>query len=700
MAPGERRKAVQAEALAVTEHIDVPAGCALAATGSLARAEMAVHSDLDLILLCPDGVSVPETLWYPIWESNFRADVAVRTPAECSEVAQQEVTAALGALDLVHLRGDQELTHHARQAVLQRWRVMLNRDLGRVVDSAIGRWRRSGSVVSMTRPDIKNGRGGLRDIQLIHALALGNVCNPARLEKEQALLLDVRTLLHHSSRRARDILDPEFAVDIAIELGFKDRYALATQLAHHARTIDAAVSQALRQASDLQPRRIVRARPRKPIDVDVVEVQGQIALARNAQVQDPWLALRVGAAAARTGLSIARSVWTQLQHAPAPPELWPKSASADLFTLLGSAAHSTAVIQELDQHGHWEALIPWWGHIRGMIPREPTHIHTVDRHCLEVVALCARQGVDVPRPDLLALAALFHDIAKGTDQPHEALGAQYVRAMATRLQLPSRDSQVVATLVAEHTTIFQLIAGRDPEDPQLARTLLERLHFDPLTLQLLHALVEADSQGTGPGVWTTMRAHAVASLVHNAKSMLSSISPSAPVLPYTQPLALIRSPESPNEARVQWTGEYLRAIVRLLALVAAKNWNIVASTVIVEEEKVRAQLEVRNNSGSTFDAAEFVQAYHSGVFSALPALAPGAVATAWQDDVLEVRTLDRRAALGALIGVLPEVRWIDQELRGTTMIARCKFMAGFDRAKVERDVTRVLSNGYHGYVQH
>lgn len=697
--PGERRKAAQAQGIALTRKIDVPEGCALVATGSLARGDMVEHSDIDLILLCPKSVDVPESLWYPVWESDFRADVAVRTPAECADVAQQDVTAALGALDLRHLRGDEALTQQARDAVVQQWRIMLKKDLGQVVDAAIGRWRRSGSVVSMTRPDIKNGRGGLRDIQLINALALGNVCNPAQLKEEEALLLDVRTLLHHANRRARDILDPEFAVDIAIELGFKDRYALATQLAHNARTIDSAVSQALRQARDLQPRRFVRAQPRKPIDVDVVEVQGRIALARNAQLDDPWLPLRVGAAAARTGLSIAPRVWAQLQQTPTPPELWPRSARADLFTLLGSADCIT-IIQELDEHGHWETLIPWWGHIRGMIPREPTHIHTIDRHCLEVVALCADQGVEVPRPDLLALAALFHDIAKGHEQPHEALGAEYVKEMATRLQLPPRDTQVVATLVAEHTTMFRLIAAKDPEDPQLARTLLERLHFDPLSLQLLRALVEADSKGTGPGVWTNLRGHAIDCLVHNAKGMLSSISHSAPHLDEVAPLALIQDPHSPSEAKVQWTGEYLREIVRLLALVAAKNWNIVAATVVVENEAVRAQLEVRNHSGSTFDATEFVQAYHSGVFSALPSLAPGAAATAWQGDVLEVRTLDRRAALGALIGVLPEVRWIDQELRGTTMIARCELVEGYDRAEVERDVTRVLSNGYHGYVQH
>ncbi|AZA08993.1 [protein-PII] uridylyltransferase [Corynebacterium pseudopelargi] len=697
--PAERRKAAAEQAYALLGGVDVPPGAALVVTGSLATNTMAPHSDIDALLLCEPGTEVSESLWYPLWESKLRVDTAVRTPDECAQVAASDITAALGMLEIKHFRGDAALTQKTRDAVLQQWRVMVRKNFEQILDTAIARWRRSGSVVSMTRPDIKHGRGGLRDIQLIQALALGNVCDAPQLESEMQLLLDVRTLLHHTTRRARDVLDPEFAVDIAIELGFEDRYSLATTLAHNARAIDAALAQALQQGRDLVPRRFVRAQPRKPIDVDVVEVAGEVALARNARVDDPWLPLRVGASSVRTGLPIAKSVWKQLEQAPMPPELWPKSAVNDFFAVLSSADHTIAVVRELDEHGHWATLVPWWDAIRDRMPREPIHIHTIDQHCLEVVALCAQQGVEVPRPDLLALAALFHDIGKGQNQPHEALGARYVTEMAARLQLPLRDQQVVANLVEQHTTIFQLLQHQDPEDPALAEAFLDCLHFDPLALQLMEVLVEADSKGTGPGVWTPMRAHSVARVCQAARSNLNQLCFIAPHIDHHVPLALIPDPHAENEATVQWSGEYLRAIVRVLALIAAKNWNITQAAVVVDVAGVRAEFQVRNHTGTAFDPAEFIQAYNSGVFSSLPTLDPGPVATAWQGDVLEVRTLDRRAALGACIGALPEVQWLSQQLRGGTMIAQCKLVDGFDRAKVERDVTRVLSNGYHGYVQ-
>src|SRR5699024_10653439 len=113
------------------------------------------------------------------------------------------------------------------------------------------------------------------------------------------------------------------------------------------------------------------------------------------------------------------------------------------------------------------------------------------------------------------------DIAKGQNRPHAALGAEYVTEMAARLQLPLRDQQVVSTLVAEHTTIFELLQHNDPQDPSLAEQFLDCLNFDPLALQLMEVLVESDSKGTGPGVWTPMRAHNVAQVCQQARSNLN-----------------------------------------------------------------------------------------------------------------------------------------------------------------------------------
>ena len=79
----------------------------------------------------------------------------------------------------------------------------------------------------------------------------------------------------------------------------------------------------------------------------------------------------------------------------------------------------------MDTHGLWERIVPEWVHIRGLMPREPSHINTIDVHCLNTVANCAHVSVNVSRPDLLLLAALFHDIGKGYNRPHSQVGAEW-----------------------------------------------------------------------------------------------------------------------------------------------------------------------------------------------------------------------------------------------------------------------------------
>ncbi|WP_460490837.1 [protein-PII] uridylyltransferase family protein, partial [Corynebacterium nasicanis] len=205
--------------------LPVPPGCALVATGSLARREMAPHSDLDLLLLHPEGEQPDvDKLWYPLWNSGFRVDHAVRTPAECAGMMSADSTAALALLEMRHLAGDAELSARTRELVLREWRVEIHRNFNALVDTAIARWRRFGSVVTMTHPDLKNGRGGLRDLALLRALALAQLCDEPPLAAERRLLLDVRAHLHTLARRRRDVLDPEFAADIATAMGLRDRH--------------------------------------------------------------------------------------------------------------------------------------------------------------------------------------------------------------------------------------------------------------------------------------------------------------------------------------------------------------------------------------------------------------------------------------------------------------------------------------------
>ncbi|MCS4536269.1 [protein-PII] uridylyltransferase [Corynebacterium sp. HS2168-gen11] len=675
--------------------LELPPGTALAAVGSLSRGELQPRSDLDLILL-HDGSLDPEaaaSLWYPIWDAKLRLDYAVRTAEECATIVQQDPIAALSLLELHHLAGNAELSQLARQRILKQWRAVLIGNFNQLVDLAIARWRRSGSVVAMTHPDIKHGRGGLRDHEFLKALALGNLVDLPDLSTQRKLLCDVRTMLHEHAGRARDVLDPEFAFDVAEDLGFSDRYALASAIAAAARDIDEALTHALDQARHLLPRPVHRRyRIRRPLDVDVVAVDDAITLSRTPDLTDPGLPLRVAAVSARTGLPIHPHVWKRLAKVPPmPPGRWKKTAASDFFTVLSSAKHTARVILEFDEHGLWAPLVPEWEHIRQLMPREPTHIRTVDRHILATVELCAASSVTVARPDLLLLAALFHDIGKGYNHSHSLVGAAMVADMANKLGLSAQDKKVVVALVKYHTFIPKLVATKDIESASVVAEILDALGYNLLAITLMEVLVEADARATGPGVWSPKLQAGLNYLCQRARAQLTTTPPSPPVVRYGGEIAVYENLGS--TAVVYWSGSYIRESVRPLALIAAKNWNIISAAFVNDSDGVSAEMQVYNMLGTGFDEREFIQAYKSGVYSALPTIEPGAVATFWHDNILEVRTTDRKAALGTLIGVLPEWEWINMHTPGATMIVQVSMVGNVDRCKIERDITKALATG-------
>ncbi|AJE67746.1 [protein-PII] uridylyltransferase [Corynebacterium glutamicum] len=687
--PAQLRHGAEQDALALLGSLALPAGTTLAATGSLARSELTPYSDLDLILIhspgqTPEGV---EDLWYPIWDAKKRLDYSVRTPAECVEMISADSTAALAMLDIRFIAGDEDLFATTRRKILDKWRQELNKNFDAVVQTAIARWRRSGPVVAMTRPDLKHGRGGLRDFELINALALGHLCDVPKLDSQHRLLVDVRTLLHVHARRSRDVLDPEFAVDIALDLGFVDRYHLGREIADAARAIDDALTAALATARGLLPRRggfAFRNTVRRPLDVDVVDANGTIALSKKPDLTDPALPLRVAAAAAKTGLPVSDSTWARLAECPELPEPWPPAASADFFRILSSPENTRRVVKQMDRHHLWERYVPEWDRIRGLMPREPSHVSTIDEHSLNTVAGCALETVTVARPDLLVLGALYHDIGKGTDRPHEQVGAEMVAKAASRMGLNLRDRASVQTLVAEHTTLAKIASRLDPRSEEAVEKLLDAVHYDLVTLNLLEVLTEADAEATGPGVWSTRLEQALRIVCQCARSRLIDIRPVAPMLVHRGDIALV---EKDGTNTVRWHGDDLR---KIFSVMAAKGWTVNAARMVANGEWT-GEFDVRANGPQDFDPQLFLQSYQSGIYSDVPAPAPGLTATFWYGNILEVRTELRIGAIYALLRTLPSALWINAITRGATLIVQAALAPGFDRVAVERDVMKVLA---------
>lgn len=668
------------------ESLEIPEGAALVATGSFARGELTPYSDYDLLLLHEEDIDPQaiERIWYPIWDAKKRLDYAVRTPKECVTILGEDISAALAMLDMRFVSGNEKLVEKTRMMIFREWRSIVPKKYNEIADIAIARWRRSGSLVAMTHPDIKHGRGGLRDLELLHALALAHVADEPDLSAQRELLLTVRFQLHEQSLRSRDVLDPEFAAAIALDMGYEDRYYLSRAIAQAAREIDSALTQAMQQARQvIQRPRLFSRQTRRPLDVDVVENMGEITFSRNANFSDPGLLVRVGAAAARTGLSVPESTWKKLQDVPPLITPWPRNVVSDFFAILASPLNTPWVIEAMDKYGLWERIVPEWPHIRALLPRERSHINTIDIHIINTVVGCASDSVRVARPDLLLLAALYHDIGKNYDRPHAEVGAEFVSQMAKRMGLPTRDRLIVETLVRHHTILF----AKDPDDEKIINKILDALHYDVLVLDLLEVLSEHDAEATGPGVWTTMTQLHVHQLVRNARRRLVSTTPQAPIVHVTTDFDIERTGE--ETAIIRWQGTSRAAFIRMFAVMAAKEWKIEAIRV---DHNMDAEIEVRASMHTNFDVQDFLQNFKSGVFTEAPHLVPANTATYWfKDNILEIRTVDRRGAMAALLKVLPDLKWTTVYNLGDTMVGQFAFSGEVDRIATEKKVMYTLA---------
>lgn len=521
--------------------ITAGSGFAIVATGGLGRRELVPYSDLDLMLL-HNGMPVEkvtetaEALWYPLWDANIRLDHSVRTVSEALQVAGTEISAGMAMLEARHIAGDEALSSQLIDGARRQWRAGIAGRFPELVEQARARWQRSGQIAHRAEPDLKCGMGGLRDVQLLNALAIAQLADvypsqapdsPAgSLAAAQLALLNVRTELHRVSRRGRDQLLAQYADEVGAALRIGDRFDLARMLSDAARTVSYYVDAGLRTAANALPRRGFSAlrRPlRRPLDEGVVEYAGEVILARDARPQrDPGLVLRVAAASASTGIPIAASTLNRL--ADTAPELrapWPRDALNDLLVLLTGGPTTVTTIEALDRTGLWGRLFPEWGAIRDLPPRDPVHTWTVDRHLVETVSRASAFTTRVSRPDLLVLGALLHDIGKGRGGDHSEIGAELATRVGERLGLWPSDVRTLVGMVRHHLLLPMTATRRDLQDPDTIAAVVDTLGGDSLLLELLHALAEADSLATGPGVWGDWKSALIGDLVRRCRALMA-----------------------------------------------------------------------------------------------------------------------------------------------------------------------------------
>lgn len=516
-------------------------GVSLVAVGGYGRGELSPRSDLDLLLLHDGGDSgavaaVADRLWYPVWDLGLALDHSVRTPAEARKTAGDDLKVQLGLLDARHIAGDLGLTSGLRTAILADWRNQAPRRLPELQELCAERAERQGELQYLLEPDLKEARGGLRDATALRAVAASWVADAPRegLADARRRLLDVRDALHLTTGRATDRLALQEQDQVAAELDLLDADTLLRQVYESARVVSYASDVTWREVGRVLRSRAVRPRlramlgggkpvpERSPLAEGVVEQDGEVVLARAARPErDPVLPLRAAAAAAQAGLPLSLHAVRRLAATARPlPTPWPAEAREQLVTLLGSGRPTIDVWEALEAEGLITRLLPDWERVRCRPQRNAVHIWTVDRHLIETAVRASEFTRRVHRPDLLLVAALLHDIGKGWPGDHSVAGEIIAKDVAARIGFDRADVAVLATLVRHHLLLVETATRRDLEDPATVRLVADAVSTQG-TLELLHALTEADALATGPAAWSSWRGSLVADLVKRVSAVLA-----------------------------------------------------------------------------------------------------------------------------------------------------------------------------------
>lgn len=533
-----RRLSQQADSWFESLAADLPDGWSLMATGGYARGVLAPGSDIDVVLLHPQRVSddavreVAERLWYPLWDSGLKVSPAAHTQKTLLALASDDLDTATSILGVRCLAGDAELVASLQTSALEQWRRKPYVWLERLLESAHQRWARCGDVASLLEPDLKDGRGGLRDHDMIRwALRTDRAEVSAALENPfedlagpAELLLAARCELHRATGRAVNTLLLQDQDRVADAMGFADADALMRNLAGAAHAIEWAADRFWTRVSTL-----IRSGGRSGrggrvtasvLAPGVQLVDDEAHVAPDADVDEQSYVFRFASAAAHGGVHMSgRALRVMASRGSPPGEQWTEGTRRAFVSLLGSGEWLVPTIEALERYGLFSRFIPEWRAVRSLPQRNAFHTYTVDRHLLQAVANANDYVRDVARPDLLLVGALMHDLGKGYPGDHTEVGVELVDNVVARMGFAADDIAVVRALVQHHLLLPETATRRDLTDPRTARNVADAVG-SVSTLELLHALTRADSRATGPGAWSNWKRSLLEQLVDVTASVI------------------------------------------------------------------------------------------------------------------------------------------------------------------------------------
>ena len=545
----------------------------IVATGGYGRGELAPGSDIDLLFVRPSkqtawGESVIEFVLYMLWDLGLKVGHATRSLPESVRLSRQDITIRTALLEARYLWGDRKLYDELRRKF---WSDVATGNGQDFVEAKLAerkaRHMHQGESRYLVEPNIKEGKGGLRDLQTLYWIGkyLYHVEDAADLvqhnvftheeyktfQKAEAFLWDVRVQLHTMVGRAEERLSFDIQPDLAARLGFTDEqprravekfmkayFVVAKDVGDLTRIFCAALEEQNKKRKPSLARMLPGfLKPRTGTEDFFVE-NGRLNAAPNAFKSDPVNILRIFQLADAKSVDIhpnALRTITRSLHLIDDDLRADPTANAIFLETLSSRQDPERALRWMNEAGVLGVFIPEFGHAVGLMQFNMYHHYTVDEHLIRAVGnVAAIEHGDhkdenplssdiikrVKSRAALYVAALLHDIAKGMGGNHSIVGAKIALTLCPRLGLSEADTEAVSWLVKQHLLMSEISQRRDISDPQTVRDFVGIVQ-SPELLRLLVILTVADIRAVGPGVWNGWKGELLRELYHEAENMMT-----------------------------------------------------------------------------------------------------------------------------------------------------------------------------------
>ncbi len=520
----------------------------LVAVGGYGRGELYPHSDVDLLMLLPDQHAgdydaALEPLIGRFWDIGLAVGHSVRTLQECVDEADKDITVQTNLLEARYLTGNRDLFRAMQDNLSQ------HLDPQRFIDAKLleqaHRHARFNDTAYNLEPNIKESPGGLRDLQSVlwisqgaklgegwSALARNGIimANEARqIRRHERVLQELRIRLHYLANRREDRLLFDYQNDLARELGYGNtpRRRASEQLmqryyrsAKFVRLMNEILLASLQEHAFPQEAIIVRINARFQARNGRLEtIAPELPEREPSVILESFLLLQQHPELKGLSAPMLRSLWRtkslinrEFRNQPRNKQLF--------LDILRQPAGITTTLRGMNRYGILGRYIPAFGRISGQMQHDLFHVYTVDEHILNVLRnlrrfatpayalefpLCTQLINKFDKPELLYLAALFHDIAKGRGGDHSTLGAVDALRFCRQHALPEEDGRLVAWLVEKHLIMSGTAQKSDLTDPAVIEKFALKMG-DERHLTALYLLTVADIRGTSPAVWNAWKA--------------------------------------------------------------------------------------------------------------------------------------------------------------------------------------------------